>query len=534
MLGQRETRDDWDTQRLWERYCGFLDLDLGSFMDIQEQLLMEQVSLLAKSPLGQQLLHGKPPTNLRQFRSRVPLTCSSAYSSIFEAKDDSALPEAPVVWAHTSDDGGEIRQVPYTQRAFERLIDHTVACAVLAAASQRGDYALPKQPRTLFHIPPQPYLTALVAQGLFDRGLFSPIIPLDKGAKLGFVEKIRFGFEEALRTGVDVIGSKSSILVRMGEGFAEASGQRKGLPSNAWRPDVALRLVRAAIRSKLEHRKVLPKDLWPTKAILCWGADTDLYRERIAQYWGHEPFEFFASTEMGIIAMQGWRKAAMTFVPDTAFLEFIPEDQWRQSRRDPSFVPQTLLINELQPGHTYELVITSLHGMPFVRYRVGYLVQVAAVEDQEAGIRLPQVRLVDRCDSIIDVAGFTRLGERSIIRALEEAGVRHNGWFIQKDREADQSALHLFIEVKDEFGAEEVAQAVHEGLMKADPAYHDLNIMLGPHPIKVTLLPRGAFQHYSEEMLRKGASLSELRPQRVNPPDFQINELQNISSLQLV
>ena len=63
MLGNREIREEWDTRRLWDRYCGFLDLDMGAFMDIQEQLLMEQVSLLSKSPLGQSIFLGLVPAD---------------------------------------------------------------------------------------------------------------------------------------------------------------------------------------------------------------------------------------------------------------------------------------------------------------------------------------------------------------------------------------------------------------------------------------------------------------------------------------
>ncbi|MBI4312827.1 MAG: GH3 auxin-responsive promoter family protein [Chloroflexi bacterium] len=496
-------------------------------MEIQEQLLMEQINLLVGCPLGEQVFHGRPPRDIQQFRARVPLSASSAYRRIFEDRDEASLPEHPFAWAHTSDDGGAFKQIPYTQRAFDRLLDHTVASAVLAAAKRRGDYALPKRPRTLFHIPPSPYLTALVAHGLYDRDLFFPVIPIDKGEKLGFEEKIKVGFDEALRVGVDVIGSKSSILVRMGEGFAEASGKKR-LPGNIWRPDVVLRLLQAAVRSRLDGRRMLPKDLWPTKAILCWGTDTDLYRDRIAQYWGHYPFEFFASTEMGIIAMQSWRKAAMTFVPDSVFLEFIPEEAWVRSRKDPAYIPQTLLLDEIQPGRTYELVVTSFHGMPFVRYRVGFLVSVEAAGDPDAGIVLPQVTLVDRCDSIIDVAGFTRLGERSISRALEEAGVRHNGWLINKDRANGKAGLHLYIEVKDSTPPAGVAEAIHVGLMKTDSFYRDLNSMLGPHPIEVTVLPIGTFQRYSDDMVRNGADFSQLRPPRVNPPDAQVKAILDV------
>ena len=37
---------------VWRKYCGFLDLSLEEFMEIQERLLMEQIDLLSKSELG--------------------------------------------------------------------------------------------------------------------------------------------------------------------------------------------------------------------------------------------------------------------------------------------------------------------------------------------------------------------------------------------------------------------------------------------------------------------------------------------------
>ena len=36
-------------EEVWTKYCGFLDLDLAGFMDIQKRLLMEQVSFLKSS-----------------------------------------------------------------------------------------------------------------------------------------------------------------------------------------------------------------------------------------------------------------------------------------------------------------------------------------------------------------------------------------------------------------------------------------------------------------------------------------------------
>ncbi len=33
------------SQQIWQEYCGFLDLDLDGYMNIQNRLMAEQVSL---------------------------------------------------------------------------------------------------------------------------------------------------------------------------------------------------------------------------------------------------------------------------------------------------------------------------------------------------------------------------------------------------------------------------------------------------------------------------------------------------------
>ena len=41
---------------IWQEYCGFLDLSLSEYMEIQKRLLMEQVELMAGCQLGQRNL----------------------------------------------------------------------------------------------------------------------------------------------------------------------------------------------------------------------------------------------------------------------------------------------------------------------------------------------------------------------------------------------------------------------------------------------------------------------------------------------
>ena len=62
------------TDLTWQKYCGFLDLSLEEFKDIQRELLMEQLALVHNGPLGRRLLRGGSPKNVAEFRKMARLT----------------------------------------------------------------------------------------------------------------------------------------------------------------------------------------------------------------------------------------------------------------------------------------------------------------------------------------------------------------------------------------------------------------------------------------------------------------------------
>ena len=59
---------------IWQEYCGFLDLSLSEYMEIQKRLLMEQVELMAGCQLGQRFFRNGVPHSVEEFRETVPLT----------------------------------------------------------------------------------------------------------------------------------------------------------------------------------------------------------------------------------------------------------------------------------------------------------------------------------------------------------------------------------------------------------------------------------------------------------------------------
>ena len=50
----------------------------------------------------------------------------------------------------------------------------------------------------------------------------------------------------------------------------------------------------------------------------------------------------------------------MYFFPDTCFYEFIPEAEMEKNMEDSTYQPRTVLMNEVQEGEKYELVLYHL------------------------------------------------------------------------------------------------------------------------------------------------------------------------------
>jgi hypothetical protein len=519
-----------DKKMVWQRYCGFLDLSLQEFTEIQKQLLLEQLELVARNPLGERIMKGAKPKTVKEFRQLVPLTTYDDYAPYIGNCQEEVLAVEPYYWAHTSGKGGSFKWVPFASRADEIACRNMIGAWILASAKQKGEINVQPGGRMLFNLPGRPYFSGCLAFNLGQHISFPTIPPLEEAEGMEFKERIEKGFEIALRTGVDFLASMSSVLIKLGEDFSERTGNMK-FSRSMLHPFILFRLLRALLRCKLiEKRELLPKDLWPVRAIFAWGADTGIYREQILHYWGRMPYEIYGATEAGVIAMQSWTKKWMTFLADSVFFEFIPEAEWLRSREDKEYQPTTVLLDEVKEGQIYEIVITNFYGMPFLRYRLGDLVEIVALRDDETGVNLPQMVFQTRADDIIDIAGFTRLDEKTAWQAIANTGIRYEDWTMRKEYDEDKPILCLYIELKESRKAKEVEHLIHEQLEATVQDYKNLVGMLGIQPLRVRLLSQGTFQRYLEEKQRAGADLAHLKPPHMNASDTLIGELVLLSA----
>ena len=513
-----------DPELIWKKYCGFLDLPIEDWMDIQEQLLLEQIDLIQGSPLGRRLLRGTIPKSVEEFRDTIPLTTYGDYVPFLSMGQDESLGEKAATWAHTTGAQADYKWVPYTHRGIERLLDNLMAAFILASTQNRGEVNIWPGATVLHNTPERPYVSGLATFGMVDRFGFNGVLSAELSEMLDFKSRVRQSFKSALSKDIDVIISMTSVLVKVGEGFA-AQAKESNLDRSALHPKAAYRLAKAYLKSKILRRQIMPKDLWPSRAVIGWGIDTPFFREQVRSYWGRRPYEIYACTEGGIMGMQTWKQEGTVFNPYSDFYEFIPLEESIKSREDIRYNPKTVLLDEVVPGEQYEVVITNFYGMAFVRYRVGHMVEFFPRSESSAGIDLPEFTLLGRADDRIDLAGFTRLDEKSIWEALNLAEIKFHEWTIRKEFNNENPLLHLYIELRHDQSKNDVHEAFNGALKKIDPFYGDLEGMLGISPLRITFLSSGTYDRFYEHRVDAGAELGRLSPPHMNALDEDIDDL---------
>jgi hypothetical protein len=499
-------------------------------MTIQKRLLSEQIELLKACELGRKLMHGAMPESIEEFREKVPFTTYADYIPELVEKREDVLPAKVAYWVRTSGKTGEyeVKWVPMSEDFACEYEKVAGAMALLATCNGYGDASrIREHLNMLFTTGPPEYASGIMAY-LVQKAIGYDMLP-SNGAELSFEQRIKNGFAEAMYQGIDIFGGLPSVLVAVGEQLKSGS-EKVNIRSLLAHPQALFRIVRAVVRSKLARRPMLPKDLWSIRGIVCGGVDGGILKNKIKEMWGRFPLEVYASTEGGLCAIQTWDYKNMTFVPYLNFYEFIPEREWYKTQLDHSYKPKTVLLDEVKAGEVYEIVLSNLHGNTMIRYRIGDMVRIAALRNEELGINIPQMVFERRADDLIDIFGFGHITERLVWQAIENTGVTYIDWTAQKEIVNDKSTLHIYIELKDSHIMNEqvLSAVVYDEFQKLD-AIHNFNLYkyaygdaikrLDFQPITITLLPEGAFANFISQRRAQGADLGHLKPPHINPPE---------------
>jgi hypothetical protein len=513
-------------KELWQMCCGYLGLDMNGFMEIQERLLINQLDLMGKCRLGQKLLHGTRPRSIDEFRRMVPITTYKDYCPELLEKREDTLPSKPVLWAHTAGRTGDYpcKWVPISEEYAQEISKACFALGIYASAEDWGDLShFPDKISILYSVAPTPYVSGTFAELLLRQWPVHYLPELNEAKDMSFEERIKLGFNQAMTEGFDYFFGLSIVLMNVGEKIRDASNNASIKPYLG-SPRALYRLLKGKIRSKLEHRPMLPRDLWKIKGLIGSGTDSFVYKDKIKELWGRNPLDLYACTEGGIMASQTWDYEGMTFLPNINLFEFIPEEENLKWQMDHSYKPKTCLMNEVQAGENYEILITSFHGGAFMRYKIGDMVKIQSLHNDSLGIKLPQMVFERRVDDFIDFY-VINLTERSIWQAIEAAGIPYVDWIAYKD--ALNMTLNISIELKEGYrqDAEKLAKMIYNKLTEPDnnkatevTRANDLTDD-SDFKIKLDILPKGTFADYISRRRAEGADLAHLKPPHVNPSD---------------
>jgi hypothetical protein len=512
------------SEELWQMCCGFLSLSMQEFMDIQESLLLEQLDLLNNCPLGEKITRGRRPQTVQEFRDFVPLTTYEDYYHELSEKREDILPVKPAIWAHSSGKTGEYpcKWVPITEKYARELSQLLYGVGILSSCQDWGDTSrIPKRVKLLYSVARKPYISGTFADILRMQTPLDYMPTLEESENLTFEERLKLGFSEAMSQGLHFFFGLSLVLVMVGNKFQQSS-EKTDVKPYLLRPKALWRLLRGVIRSRMAGRPLLPKDIWTVRGIIGSGVDSSVYKNKIKELWGRHPLDLYSSTEGGVIATQTWDYEGMTFVPNLNFLEFIPEEEHFKWQLDRSYQPETVLLNEVEAGKNYELVLTNFHGGILTRYRIGDMIRIESLRDDKLGIKLPQISFERRADDLIDF-NVIRLTEKVIWRALEKSGIDYEDWMAYK--KPGEQTLQLLLEPRNGYRVteEEAAEVIYNKIaypenddFASSEVHEDLMDMVG-FSVNVSYLPEGTFARYTAQKQAEGADIAHLKPPHINP-----------------
>lgn len=188
-------------QEIWDQYCGFLDLSMEEYMNIQRRLMEEQIQLWSNCELGRSILKGKKPKTIEEFRQMVPLTTYEDYADILLQKKSETLPGNPVIWIQTTWEGGRhpIKLAPYTRSMLDVYRNNVIACLILSTSRERGKFDIADTDKILYGLAPLPFATGLFPLALNEE-IGIQFLPAVKDAvNMSFSERNKAGFKMAMK-----------------------------------------------------------------------------------------------------------------------------------------------------------------------------------------------------------------------------------------------------------------------------------------------------------------------------------------------
>ncbi len=254
--------------------------------------------------------------------------------------------------------------------------------------------------------------------------------------------------------------------------------------------------------------------IWPrlTYAYGMVGSNLKVYVEKLRRSVGDIPIH-----NMGYAAAEGFFAMPTelnvhdsVLIPYGIFFEFIPVNDDVEDESD-SENPKTLLLDEVEVGKKYELVVTNSSGL--YRYRMEDIVQVTRMHNNT-----PVIEFLYRKNLSMNVANektTTAMVDHAAKKTFERTGMEFVGYSFYPDFSSNPPRYCLLTEVKGDVTEEkrqEMIDVLDEELKEVNEKFYKYRRWGMLNRPEILILKPGTYWDYRESLRAQGVVLNQIKP----------------------
>lgn len=247
------------------------------------------------------------------------------------------------------------------------------------------------------------------------------------------------------------------------------------------------------------------------------GGAFSIYVKKLRYFIGNLPIfsSVYAASEALIGMAVKPDDATYVVTPRTAYFEFIPLN------KTDSHNPDTLGLDELKIGERYEIIITNFSG--FYRYRIGDVVKVVDYYGKS-----PVIEFLYRKGQLLNLVAEKTTESavhHSIMTSIEKWGVELVDYTAIQDLSETVGCYKFYVEVNNpgEFmqKIERNRVILEDAIREANPTYKVAQKAGRIAPLKLEAVAVETFLKLKHELIKKGASINQVKvPRVINDEDL--------------
>ncbi|MGF1514965.1 MAG: GH3 auxin-responsive promoter family protein [Elainellaceae cyanobacterium] len=253
--------------------------------------------------------------------------------------------------------------------------------------------------------------------------------------------------------------------------------------------------------------RLTPKAAWPNLSFMVTarGGTSDFYFERFPEYFGDLPvFGGTYSCAEGVLGIShDFNTDSVIPAIASAFIEFIPEDQWNEQH------PKTVLPQEVLLGQRYRIVFTNYSG--FYRYDLGDVVEISGFFEQA-----PLMTFKHRRGRVIS-ASTEKTTEAHVIDAMQKLQQQFDVVLenfcvtLSKDVIPAHYLVNIEVAAGSQLGNPQQFLQQFDETMKARQKFYGIKRRDQIPPPRLRILAPGSFEKLRLRMIQNGVTEAQLK-----------------------